>query len=69
MRMTNVCFTSPSFTQMIEMFDRNGSRTINFEEFQELWRFVTEWLNCFRSFDRDNSGRCLEVSHFDGRIL
>lgn len=38
------------------MFDKNNTRTIQFEEFQELWRFITEWLNCFRSFDRDNSG-------------
>ena len=40
----------------ISMFDRDGTNTIKFEEFQELWKFVTEWLNCFRSFDRDNSG-------------
>ena len=38
------------------MFDRNNTGTINFEEFQALWKYVTDWQACFRSFDRDNSG-------------
>src|SRR6218665_734913 len=38
------------------MFDRDGSGGINFQEFQGLWKYVTDWQNCFRSFDRDNSG-------------
>ena len=46
---------------MITIFDRNQTGTINFEEFQELWRFVTEWLNCFRNFDRDNSGKFIHL--------
>lgn len=42
---------------MIGMFDRTGSGSVNFQEFCQLWRYVTDWLNCFRSFDRDNSGK------------
>lgn len=38
------------------MFDRKNSGSINFEEFGALWKYVTDWQNCFRSFDRDNSG-------------
>lgn len=38
------------------MFDRDGSGTINFNEFVSLWRCITDWQNCFRSFDRNNSG-------------
>ena len=30
------------------MFDRDGSSTIDFQEFQALWRYVTEWEKCFR---------------------
>lgn len=41
---------------MIGMFDQDRSGTVNFQEFCQLWRYVTDWLNCFRSFDRDNSG-------------
>ena len=42
---------------MIGMFDRDNSGSVNFQEFCQLWRYVTDWLNCFRSFDRDNSGK------------
>ena len=38
------------------MFDRGQSGGVNFQEFQALWKYVTDWQNCFRSFDRDNSG-------------
>ena len=38
------------------MFDRNNSGTIDFDEFGALWKYVTDWQACFRSFDRDNSG-------------
>jgi len=38
------------------MFDRNQTGTVSFDEFGALWKYVTDWENCFRSFDRDNSG-------------
>lgn len=38
------------------MFDRHNRGGINFEDFGALWKYVTEWQRCFRSFDRDNSG-------------
>ena len=38
------------------MFDKKGSGTVSFEEFGALWKYVTDWQNCFRSFDRDGSG-------------
>lgn len=38
------------------MFDKSGNGTVNFEEFGALWKYVTDWQNCFRSFDQDNSG-------------
>uniref|UniRef100_A0A1I7Y740 Programmed cell death protein 6 n=2 Tax=Steinernema glaseri TaxID=37863 RepID=A0A1I7Y740_9BILA len=41
---------------MIGMFDSNGDGAINFAEFQALWNYVNQWTECFRSFDRDNSG-------------
>lgn len=49
-------FNPETVRLMIGMFDRDGSGTVNFEEFKHLWKYVTDWLNCFRSFDRDNSG-------------
>ncbi|CAB3378963.1 Hypothetical predicted protein [Cloeon dipterum] len=41
---------------MIGMFDRNNCGAINFNDFGSLWKYVVDWQNCFRSFDRDNSG-------------
>ncbi|XP_070070465.1 programmed cell death protein 6 isoform X2 [Drosophila takahashii] len=30
--------------------------TVSFQDFGALWKYVTDWQNCFRSFDRDSSG-------------
>ena len=38
-----------SFFVPTGMFDRDGSATIDFQEFRALWRYVTEWEKCFRS--------------------
>lgn len=49
-------FNPETVRLMIGMFDKDYSGTINFQEFQALWKYVTDWQNCFRSYDRDNSG-------------
>lgn len=38
------------------MFDRDFSGTINYQEFTQLWKYVTDWQNTFRQFDQDGSG-------------
>jgi len=38
------------------MFDKDGSSTINFNEFKALWNFITQWEKVFRGFDEDRSG-------------
>ncbi len=38
------------------MFDRESRGTVSFQDFGALWKYVTDWQNCFKSFDRDNSG-------------
>lgn len=38
------------------MFDRDNSGTIEFNEFNALWQYVTDWQRTFRSYDKDNSG-------------
>lgn len=38
------------------MFDRENRGTVSFQDFGALWKYVTDWQNCFKSFDRDNSG-------------
>ncbi|KAK9294431.1 hypothetical protein QLX08_010952 [Tetragonisca angustula] len=49
-------FNPETVRLMIGMFDKNQKGTVSFEEFGALWKYVTDWENCFRSFDRDNSG-------------
>ncbi|CAG0894107.1 unnamed protein product [Cyprideis torosa] len=49
-------FNPETVRLMIGMFDRKNCGTINFEEFGALWKYVTDWQACFRSFDRDGSG-------------
>lgn len=49
-------FNPETVRLMIGMFDKDNSGTINFQEFSSLWKYVTDWQNTFRSYDRDNSG-------------
>ncbi|CAG9828016.1 unnamed protein product [Diabrotica balteata] len=49
-------FNPETVRLMIGMFDRNNRGQVSFEDFGALWKYVTDWQNCFRSFDRDNSG-------------
>ncbi|XP_015113229.1 programmed cell death protein 6 isoform X2 [Diachasma alloeum] len=49
-------FNPETVRLMIGMFDKSQNGTVSFEEFGALWKYVTDWQNCFRSFDSDNSG-------------
>jgi Ca2+-binding EF-hand superfamily protein len=49
-------FNPETVRLMIGMFDRDQTGTINFQEFASLWKYVTDWQNTFRGYDRDNSG-------------
>lgn len=49
-------FNPETVRLMIGMFDRQNKGQIGFDDFGSLWKYVTDWQNCFRSFDRDNSG-------------
>lgn len=54
MRRRVMSFTSsPSFSAM---FDRENKGGVNFNEFAGVWKYITDWQNIFRTYDRDNSG-------------
>lgn len=38
------------------MYDKSNKGTISFDDFGNLWKYITDWQNCFRSFDKDGSG-------------
>ncbi|KAG1734475.1 hypothetical protein EDB19DRAFT_1152305 [Suillus lakei] len=41
---------------LMGMFDVDRSGTIGFNEFSGLWKYIKDWQNVFRHFDRDRSG-------------
>jgi len=41
---------------LMSIFDTDRSGTINFTEFAGLWKYISDWQNVFRHFDRDRSG-------------
>lgn len=45
--------TPPPFSAM---FDRENKSGVNFNEFAGVWKYITDWQNIFRTYDRDNSG-------------
>lgn len=53
---------------MIRMFDRDGSGTINFDEFVSLWRYLAAWRELFDRFDEDRSGR-ISMPEFENALV
>jgi peflin len=41
---------------LMTIFDSDRSGTIGFNEFAGLWKYIKDWQNVFRYFDRDRSG-------------
>lgn len=46
---------------MISMFDTDRSGTIDVYEFEKLFTYINSWLNCFKAYDRDQSGAIEEA--------
>ncbi|XP_011311760.1 peflin isoform X2 [Fopius arisanus] len=53
-------FSDTACKLMIGMFDKEKIGTINFEEFQALFKYVNSWLTVFKQFDHDSSGSIQE---------
>jgi len=41
---------------LMTIFDTDRSGTIGFNEFSGLWKYIKDWQNVFKHFDRDRSG-------------
>jgi len=41
---------------LMSIFDVDRTGTIGFNEFAGLWKYIKDWQNVFRYFDRDRSG-------------
>jgi len=49
-------FDLDTVKMLMNIFDTDRSGTIGFNEFQGLWRYIKDWQEVFRHFDRDHSG-------------
>ena len=49
-------FSEEACRMMIEMYDRDGSGTIDVTEFQQLFNSINQWRGIFQGFDTDRSG-------------
>lgn len=49
-------FDLDTVKMLMNIFDTDRSGTIGFNEFQGLWRYIKDWQDVFRHFDRDRSG-------------
>lgn len=49
-------FDLDTVKMLMAIFDVDRSGTINYTEFAGLWKYIADWQNVFRHFDRDRSG-------------
>jgi len=42
---------------MISMFDRDNSGTVDIHSFGKLFEYINQWLNIFKTYDRNQSGQ------------
>ncbi|KIK61023.1 hypothetical protein GYMLUDRAFT_260990 [Collybiopsis luxurians FD-317 M1] len=49
-------FDLDTVKMLMSIFDADRSGTIGFNEFAGLWKYIKDWQNVFRHFDRDRSG-------------
>lgn len=51
------------------MFDQDHSGLVDIFEFDKLYAYINQWLNVFKSFDRDSSGHIEEQELTQGKYL
>jgi len=49
-------FDLDTVKMLMGIFDVDRSGTISYTEFSGLWKYISDWQNVFRHFDRDHSG-------------
>ncbi|XP_023333051.1 programmed cell death protein 6 [Eurytemora carolleeae] len=52
----NTEFNIGTVNLMIGLFDTEKTGEIDFKDFGSLWRYIVDWQNCFKNFDKDKSG-------------
>lgn len=49
------------------MFDKDASGTIDVYEFEKLYNYINQWLQVFKTYDRDQSGHIEESELTQGK--
>eukprot|EP00794_Sanderia_malayensis_P020617 gene20617-22652_t len=49
-------FSLEACRSMTAMMDKDRSGNLGIGEFRDLWHTVMKWKNCFKDYDKDNSG-------------
>jgi len=49
-------FDLDTVKMLMTIFDTDRSGTIGYNEFAGLWKYIKDWQNVYRHFDRDGSG-------------
>ncbi|KAI0928818.1 hypothetical protein AcW1_005948 [Taiwanofungus camphoratus] len=49
-------FDLDTVKMLMNIFDTDRSGTIGFSEFSGLWKYISDWQDVFRHFDKDRSG-------------
>jgi len=49
-------FDLDTVKMLMNIFDTDRNGSIGFQEFSGLWKYISDWQNVFRHFDRDRSG-------------
>jgi len=49
-------FSEESCRIMVSLYDKNGSGCVDINEFQDLFRSMTQWQELFQRYDKDRSG-------------
>ncbi|KAI0290697.1 hypothetical protein BC826DRAFT_529110 [Russula brevipes] len=57
-------FSASTVNYLMSIFDRDSNGTIGFEEFEPLWKYMTQWRQMFESFDEDSDER-IDASELD----
>uniref|UniRef100_T1JFX7 EF-hand domain-containing protein n=1 Tax=Strigamia maritima TaxID=126957 RepID=T1JFX7_STRMM len=54
-------FSEETCRLMIGLFDRDQNKSIDIQEFQQLWRYIQQWHQTFSRVDQNNSGYIEQV--------
>lgn len=60
-------FSDTACKLMIGMFDADHQGTVDIVQFDKLYAYINQWLNVFRSYDRDNSAQIEESELAQGK--